>query len=126
MNLQKWAWVFGIVFLLIGILGFIPGITTDDGRLLGIFAVDAMHNIVHLLSGIVAVWTAATSAKAAMTYFRVFGIIYAIVTVVGFIQGDSILGLMTANMADNFLHLVIAVIALWLGYGMNENGKSVA
>ena len=115
MNIQKWAWGFGIVFLLIGILGFIPGITTDDGRLLGIFAVDAMHNIIHLLSGIVAVWTASTSAKAAMTYFRVFGVIYAIVTIVGFIQGDTVLGIMVANGADNVLHLIIAIIALWLG-----------
>ena len=126
MNMQKWAWTFGIVFLLIGILGFIPGVTQEGGLLLGIFSVDTMHNVVHLLSGVIAVWTALSSAKAAQMYFRIFGIVYAIVTVIGFIQGDSFLGMMATNTADNILHLVIAVVALWLGYGMDENATTTA
>ncbi len=126
MNMQKWAWTFGIVFLLIGILGFIPGVTQEGGLLLGIFSVDTMHNVVHLLSGVIAVWTALSSAKAAQMYFRIFGIVYALVTVIGFIQGDSFLGMMAINTADNILHLVIAVVALWLGYGMDENATTTA
>lgn len=122
MTTQKWAWTFGIVFLLVGILGFIPGITTADGHLLGIFHVDMAHNVVHLLSGLIALWAAAASMNAARNYFRIFGIIYALVAILGFIQGgDTVLGLIAGNMADNFLHLVIAALALWIGFGMKEN-----
>jgi hypothetical protein len=48
------AKLFGAVLVLVGILGFVPGITTDDGHLLGIFHVNAIHNIIHLASGAVA------------------------------------------------------------------------
>lgn len=113
------AKVFGIVFLAVGILGFVPGITTD-GYLLGIFHVDAMHNIVHLLSGIVALIVAFKSDAAARMYFRVFGIIYLLVTILGFMNGSSVLGLIGVNMADNILHLVISVAALWIGFGMKS------
>lgn len=126
MNTQKWAWTFGIVLLVVGILGFIPGITTDDGHLLGVFHVDTMHNIVHILSGIIALWTAASSASASRMYFRIFGIIYALVMVAGFIQSgdDMVLGVMANNMADNILHLVIAALALWIGFGMKDNAAT--
>jgi hypothetical protein len=117
MNASKLATVFGIVFIAIGILGFVPGITTADGRLLGIFQVDAIHNVVHLLSGIVALLMA---AKAPKTYFKVFGIVYLLVTILGFVQQDTILGLFTINMADNILHLVIAATALYIGFGKDN------
>lgn len=112
--------VFGVVLLLVGILGFIPGITTDN-YLLGIFHVNALHNIVHLVSGAAGLWAAKSGAKAAKMYFQVFGVIYALVTVLGFFYGDdAILGLVSNNMADTFLHLIIAVVALYLGFGKKE------
>lgn len=117
--LQKLAWVFGIVFILIGILGFIPAVT-PGGLLLGIFSVDAMHNVVHLVSGVLAILAAWSSVSYSRLYFKVFGVVYAIVTVIGFVQGDTILGLMMVNMADNVLHLVIAAVALWAGFGMKS------
>lgn len=118
-----WAKVFGIVFLAIGILGFVPGITSN-GHLLGIFHVDAMHNIVHLLSGIIALVVAFKSDAAAKMYFRIFGVIYLLVAILGFINGSSVLGLIGVNMADNLLHLVIAAVALWIGFGM-KSGSSM-
>lgn len=112
--------VFGVVLLLVGILGFIPGITTD-GMLLGIFHVNALHNIVHLVSGAAGLWAAKSGMKAAKMYFQVFGVIYALVTVLGFFYGDAaILGIVSNNTADTFLHLVIAVVALYLGFGKKE------
>jgi hypothetical protein len=120
MSVQKWAWVFGIVFLVVGILGFVPGVTSN-GMLLGIFMVDGVHNVIHLLSGILAILAVMGSGMYARTYFKVFGVVYAIVTVVGFIQGDTVLGLIMVNMADNLLHLVIAALALWIGFGMKES-----
>lgn len=119
MSLTTWGWVYGVVFIVIGILGFVPGAVTPDGMLLGIFSVDTMHNIVHLLSGVLAiaaVWGAGTYARM---YFKVFGVIYALVAIVGFFD-NTLFGLMMVNMADNLLHVVIAVIALWLGFGMKE------
>lgn len=106
------AVIFGIVFIVVGILGFVPGITVG-GHLLGIFSVDAMHNFVHIVSGIVAL-LAASKDTLSKLFFQVFGIIYGIVTVWGFLTGN-VLG-MQMNMPDNILHLVIAVIALYLGF----------
>lgn len=115
MNTQKAAKWFGIVFILVGVLGFIPGITSN-GMLLGIFEVDALHNVIHLLSGIIALLCAG-SMKGAKTYFKIFGVVYALVTVLGFLGSGSVLGLIMVNGADNVLHLLIAIIALALGFG---------
>ncbi|MDO8561444.1 MAG: DUF4383 domain-containing protein [bacterium] len=117
--MQKLARIFGVVFVAIGVLGFVPGITSD-GSLLGIFQVDTMHNIIHLITGVLAFWAASGAGKNARLFFQVFGVVYAIVTVVGFMQGDTVLGIIAVNMADNVLHLVIAVGALYVGFGMKE------
>ncbi len=50
-------------------------------------------------------------------YFKVFGVVYALVTVIGFAQGDTVLSLITVNVADNLLQVAIAVSALALGFG---------
>jgi hypothetical protein len=114
--------VFGVVLLLVGILGFIPGITTSDQMLLGIFHVNALHNIVHLVSGAAGLWAAKSGMKSAKMYFQVFGVIYALVAVLGFVYGDeAILGLVTNNTADTWLHVVIAVVSLYLGFGKKED-----
>jgi hypothetical protein len=110
-KIAKW---FGIIFVLVGILGFIPGVTSN-GHLLGIFEVNTLHNIIHLLSGIIA-FMCAGSVSGAKSFFKIFGVIYGIVTIVGFLQGNSVLGLFGVNAADNVLHLLISVIALVLGF----------
>jgi hypothetical protein len=118
--LKTAAIIFGIVFLLVGVLGFVPGITTGQ-MLLGIFHVNAVHNIVHLLSGAVALITGLTSTAAARMYFRVFGIIYALVAILGFFTGDGLLlGLISNNMADTWLHVLIAIVALALGFAVHD------
>ena len=53
MNLKTFAWIFGVVFILIGVLGFVPALN-PGGLLLGIFEVNSFHNLVHILSGIAA------------------------------------------------------------------------
>jgi len=109
--------VFGVVLLAVGVLGFVPGVTTDN-QLLGIFQVNLLHNLIHVASGAVALWAGFTGAKASRMYFQVFGSVYALVTVLGFLTGDgNILGLVANNMADNLLHLLIAGSALYLGFG---------
>jgi hypothetical protein len=114
--LKTAAIIFGIVFLLVGVLGFVPGSTTGEMPL-GIFHVNAVHNIVHVLSGAVALISGLMSTAAARMYFRVFGIVYALVAILGFLIGNGLLlGLISNNMADTWLHVVIALVALALGF----------
>jgi hypothetical protein len=62
-----------------------------------------------------------SDGKAAKTYFQVFGVIYAIVAILGFISGDApVLGFLANNMADAWLHAVIAVVALYMGFGARD------
>lgn len=118
MNVQKFAKLFGVVMLLVGILGFVPALT-PGGLLLGVFQVNALHNIVHLATGLLAVWAAGTAANSRL-FFKVFGIVYGLVTILGFVMNGDILGLIPVNMADNLLHILITVVALYAGFGMKD------
>lgn len=118
--LQKLALTFGIILTAVGVLGFVPGITSD-GTLLGIFEVDVLHNIIHLLSGLLALGAARGMGLSPRRYFQVFGVVYAVVTIAGFLQGETVLGLIGVNMADNVLHLAIAAVALYAGFGMKDS-----
>ncbi|MHA0288172.1 DUF4383 domain-containing protein [Mycobacterium sp. C3-094] len=117
----QWAsLIVGVVFLIVGIAGFIPGVTTDYGELtfaghhsgamlLGIFAVSVLHNIVHLLFGIAGILFA-RSVTAARSYLIVGGIVYAVLWLYGLIiDRDSSMNFVPVNNADNWLHLVLAV-----------------
>ena len=116
------AILFGIVFLLIGILGFVPALTPSNGMLLGIFHVNTAHNLVHLASGVVFLLCGIAGASASRTFFRIFGIVYALVALLGFYYGDQpLLGLISNNTADTWLHVVLAVVMLFLGFGASGN-----
>jgi hypothetical protein len=121
--LKTAALVFGVVFLLVGILGFVPA-AAPNGMLLGVFHVNAAHNVVHLLSGAVALWAGLTSVSASRLYFRVFGVVYALVAVLGFFaaRDGMLLGLITNNPPDTWLHVAIAVAALVLGFVVKDEG----
>ena len=118
--LKTIALLFGVVFLVVGILGFVPAVTPNQ-MLLGIFHVNTAHNVVHLLSGVLALWAGMSSAAYARLYFRLFGVVYALVAVLGFLAGNGmVLGLISNNMADTALHVVIALVALTLGFLVSE------
>jgi hypothetical protein len=111
------AILFGLVFLLVGILGFVPAITKDE-MLLGIFHVNFAHNLVHLASGAVFLLCGMAGPGPSRTFFRIFGIVYALVAALGFYYGDQpILGLISNNMPVVWLHVVLAVVMLFLGFG---------
>ena len=117
---QTYATVFGAVFLLVGIAGFIPGITTDYGdmafagsdsgaMLLGIFQVSILLNIVYVLFGIAGL-ALARSYDGARTFLIGGGVIYAVLWIYGLlIDRDSGANFVPVNAADNWLHLVLAV-----------------
>lgn len=119
-NIQKTiALVFGIVFLLIGVLGFIPALT-PGGALLGIFMVNGIHSVVHLLFGVLGIAAALTGTGR--IYNRAGGIIYLLIGILGFIPAlapnGMLLGLIMINLADNFLHLVIGIVLSIVGFAL--------
>jgi Domain of unknown function (DUF4383) len=123
---QTLALVFGLAFLGTGILGFIPGITTnlDDiefagndspSELLGLFQVSVLHNIVHLLFGIAGIALSRT-LDGARTYLLGSGVIYIVLLIFGiFVSSDSDANFIPVNTADDFLHLALAIglLASW-------------
>jgi Domain of unknown function (DUF4383) len=110
------AVIFGIVFLAVGILGFVPGVTTND-MLLGIFMVNAAHSVVHIGSGIIFLIAGMASAAASRMWFRIFGVVYALVAILGFMTPNGmLLGLISNNVADTWLHVILAVAMLFLGF----------
>ena len=105
------TWILGVVLVLVGLAGFFV-----DGMLL-VFQVDTVHNIVHLLSGVVAIAAASSGESYSRMYLIVFGLVYGVVTIIGFVTGGDILGLFEVNDADNYLHAAIAVVCLGVGFG---------
>lgn len=117
---QTLALVFGIAFLGAGILGFIPGITTNYGdmtfagsesgaELLGIFQVSVLHNVVHLLFGVAGLVLART-VDGAKTYLLGSGVIYIVLFVYGLlVSAGSDANFVPANNADDFLHLALGI-----------------
>jgi hypothetical protein len=119
---KTFGMLLGIVFLAVGILGFVPGITTTgaDGMpmLLGIFMVNTTHSVVHIASGVVFLLASMSGAGAARLWFQLFGVIYAIVAILGFMTPNGmLLGLISNNPADTWLHVVLAVAMLAIGFG---------
>jgi hypothetical protein len=123
---QSVAMLVGLVFLLVGILGFIPGITThysdlkfaghtSDAKLLGIFEVSILHNIVHLLFGVAGLAMARTW-EGARTYLVGGGVIYLVLFVYGVIfHGETGGNWIPVNWADNILHLALGAGMVVLG-----------
>jgi len=121
MNLAKlYAQILGIVLLLVGIVGFFPLGTPDTAAqpqpaldLLGIFAINPLHNMIHIATGVLGIVAGFYGGGAyARIYALVFGVVYALVTVLGFVQMNTLLGLVPINLADNFLHTAIAVTGI--------------
>lgn len=124
---QLAALLFGAVFLLVGIAGFIPGITTDVGSmefagheseamLLGIFQVSILHNIVHLLYGLAGLALART-AGSARAYLLVGGVVYLGLWIYGLlIDKESTANFVPLNDADDWLHLGLGVAMVALSF----------
>ena len=129
MSLRTFARIWGILFLLIGASGFIPGVTTEHthpdvtldtglGRALGLFPVNILHNLVHLAFG---VWglVAARSWPASRAYARGTAIIYAVFMVMGLIAAGRLwttFGLVPLYGNDVWLHASLAAVAGYFGF----------
>lgn len=113
---KTWAYIFGFVFLALGILGFVPAAIVD-GKLLGLFAVNHMHNFIHLATGVAGLAAGYADFYWPALFLRIFGLIYLLIAAMGFYTGDGmLLGMVANNFADTILHLVTGVAALYLGF----------
>lgn len=131
MTTRTFARIFGIVFLIVGIGGFIPGITQPhdhpglaveaaSGMELGLFPVNVLHNLVHIAFGI---WglIAARTYSASRTYARVVAIAYAALTILGLIPAtNTTFGLVPIYGHDIWLHALLAAIAAYFGFVRHE------
>ena len=118
---QVWAMALGGVLVLVGVLGFLvePSFGVGDSAQRGtliLFDINGWHNVVHLLSGIVGLAMAGTAAKARLFSIG-YGVVYVLVTILGFAVGDGglLLSIIPINTADNVLHLAIAVTGIGIG-----------
>ena len=127
----------GATFLLVGVLGFLPGVTTDydnlgaagtdsTAKLLGIFQVSVLHNVVHLLFGIAGLAMARTAAGA-RTFLVGGGVIYLVLWIYGLmIDKASNANFVPFNTADNWLHFGLGVGMLGLGVALDQEEPRVA
>ncbi|TFZ04958.1 DUF4383 domain-containing protein [Ramlibacter rhizophilus] len=126
---RRFALIYGILFLVIGIAGFIPGLVAPHthpavavqswmGLLLGLFAVNILHNLAHVLFG---VWGLAASGSegAARGYAKATAIIYAVLMVLGLIAAfnlNTLFGLVPLYGNDIWLHALLAAVAAYFGW----------
>jgi hypothetical protein len=134
-HVQKAATVVGVVFLLVGVLGFVPGITSNydslsfashhsDARLLGLFQVSVLHNLVHLLFGVAGLALART-VRGARGYLVVGGIVYLVLFLYGLlVPEDSSANFVPLNAADDVLHLVLGLGMVALGVVLTRRSTS--
>lgn len=136
-RLQTASQAVGAVFLLVGILGFIPGITSNYDSLgfaghgsvallLGIFQVSVLHNIVHLLFGVAGLLMARTHSQA-RTFLLYGGVIYLVLWVYGLLVGhDTPANFVPVNNADNWLHLILGAGMIALAVLLSRNTATPA
>ena len=132
MNVRYFALVLGIIFLLVGVMGFLPApfvqpatgdmhnvtVHANHGYLLGIFPVNALHNAVHLLFGLWGV-LAYRSFDGSRVYARSVAVVYALLAVMGLISAGNVnttFGLIPIHGNDVWLHAVIALAAAYFGF----------
>ena len=133
---QAAAALVGAAFMLVGVLGFIPGITTDSGsleaagheshaELLGIFQVSVLHNVVHLLLGVAGI-ALARRPSSARAFLVGGGALYLVLFLYGLVvDKDSEANFVPLNSADNWLHLVLGVGMIVLGVVLAKRSGAV-
>jgi len=124
-TVQRVAQIFGIVFLVVALYGFtqtgMSNMESDPARapqLLGLFAVNVLHNVVHLLFGI---WglVASRTFSGAKSYAQIAGVLYLILAVAGFIVPNGF-GLVPLGGNDVWLHLVLGLVLAGAGFTARE------
>ena len=120
MTAKTSALIIGLIFIAVGLLGFVdnPIIGTSEKA---IFHADTMHNLVHIGSGILFLLFALAAPGSAAGFLKLFGIVYLLIGVIGFIQYGTagmgkVLGFLHVNGADNFLHVALGIVIFLAGF----------
>jgi hypothetical protein len=139
MSTRSFARIYGIIFLLVGVAGFVPGLTvphshpdvtltTGLGLELGLFPVNVLHNLAHLAFG---AWglLAARSLGGAKGYFKAVAVVYALLAVMGLIPAGNLhttFGLVPLYGNDVWLHILLAAPAAYFGFVHRDTGADAA
>lgn len=120
MTAKTAALVFGVVFIAVGLLGFIDNPIIGDADNV-IFHADTTHNMVHIVSGVLFVLVALAAPAAASGFMIVFGLVYLLIGILGLtaIGSDGmtkVLGFLHVNGNDNYLHLVLGIVIALTGF----------
>ena len=107
--------ILGLVLTIAGIAGFFVG----SGMLFG-FQIDTTHNVIHILSGVIGLAAYGSSQLASRRYLLLIGIVYAVIAIIGFTMDGNIVGMFMVNMADNWLHAVLATACLVVSLGSGK------
>ncbi len=123
MNTRTISFLFGVIFVAVGILGFTPnGLVAVDG----VFAVNAVHNLIHILTGIVFLVAVIKFPGYEARVLKIVGIAYVAVTILGFLtSGNMMLGIIHINQADRWLHLNLAVAIMGAGFLLGRNNPKL-
>ncbi len=119
------ATIFGAVYLLVGVLGlFVAGgnfAGQEGGLLLGVFQVNHLHNIAHLIIGAVLLAAGLRSTPAAKRANTTIGAVYLLLGILGFFIADTAANILALNTADHFLHLASAIVLLGVGLALDKD-----
>jgi len=110
---KKFSLLLGVVLLAAGAVGWYTG---GHDHTLVVFGINMTHNVVHLLSGGLAILAALIGPQCAKYYCLLFGAVYGLVTIAGFLNIAPVVQLLNLNTADNYLHLGISVACLGVGF----------
>ncbi len=125
---KKLSITLGVIFVIVGVLGFIPN---PVAGMSGIFLTNHAHDIVHILSGLIFIIVGAAYEGAVSAVLKIFGVVYLLVAILGFMAVDSatgvgsVLSFLSVNKADNWLHVVLAIVVFAAGI-IAAKGSTVA
>jgi len=122
------AVIFGAVYIVVGALGFavtggVSFLATQGGMLLGIFMVNPLHNVAHLLIGAALLVAGLASTRAAKGVNTVVGAAYLLLGILGFFLVGTAANILALNTFDHFLHLASALLLLAVGLGVERSAS---
>lgn len=110
------ALIWGLFFLLLGLLGMMPAFAAD-GMIFGFLAANPLYSALYWITGVIGVIVGLATRQASRIYFEVAGVVFALVAILGFFQGMRQLSeSMAFNSASAWFHAIAALVALFLGY----------
>jgi hypothetical protein len=121
--------VFGAVYVLVGLLGFtatagVGFVDTTGGLLLGLFEVNILHNVAHLLIGAALLIAGLSSVPAARSANTTVGAVYLVLGIIGLFIVGSTFNILAINAADNVLHFASAAVLLAVGLGADKSARA--